>query len=166
MRPSKKRASSAGQESDNEPDSAWPDEWEKQCLVVQSNREGEVRGIGEGKDVQGTRQKAPLASLQPSRKKNREALSLTKRLKAKAIRESPRVRKLRDKLAGRVVAGGGGGRRKPSIGISRAGASLDETTGPWMPYSGDNVSFAVSRECDCLKSDELTFNYAPAFFYD
>lgn len=169
MRPSKKRASSAGQESDNEPESACPDEWEKQCLVPESNREGEVRGIVEGKQVQRTRQNA-LALLQPSRKKNREgsgSLTLTRRVKAKAVRESPRMRKLKDKLTGRV--GGGVGRRRAVIGgalgmsdacgfpggvgasttasvamIQRKGsdrALLDETTGSSMPYSGDNVSF-------------------------
>lgn len=174
MRPSKKRASSAGQESDNEPDGAWRDEWEKRCSVAQSNREREVRGGGEGKEVQGTRQKT-VALLQPSRKKSGEAsLTLTRRLKAKAVRESPRVRKLRDKLAGRVVVAAG--RKSVAIGgatdISRGGhalsdargfpgnagasttpsvamvegkgsdrASVDETTGPSMPYGGDNVSF-------------------------
>ena len=198
MRPSKKRASSAGQESDNEPDSAWPDEWEKQCLVVHSNREGEVRGGGgggEGKRVQGTRRVADSGkALQPRCKKpggGSSSLTLMKRLKAKAaVRESPRARKLRDKFSGRA------GRRKPVIvpDVSRDGRAgsvgrgfpgnaetsttpsvamlqgkgcdrvpLDETTGPWMPYSGDNVSFVFSRKCDCVKSDELTFNYAPAF---
>ena len=183
MRPSKKRASSAGQESDNEPDGASPDELEKQLLITQSNREGEVRGGGEGKEVQGTRcvpkGKKSLALLQPSREKNKgPSLTLTRRLKAKAVRESPRVRKLRDKLMGRVSGGGGAGRR-PVIGGApkvlrkgrnvldascfpgNVGASatpsvamlegkgpdlgpLDETTGPTMPYSGDNVSFAFS----------------------
>ena len=198
MRPSKKRASSAGQESDNEPDSARPDEWEKQRLVVQSNREGEVRGGGEGKQDEGTRREADgEKALLASRKKSREgssSLTLTRRLKAKAVRESPRVRKLRDKLAGRV----GAGRRRPVMGdathVSRGGhacgfpgnagasttpsvatvqgkgsdrTSFDETTGPSMPYSGDNVSFVffsrLGCQCDYLTSDELTFNYAPAF---
>lgn len=201
MRPSKKRASSAGQESDNEPDGAWPDELEKQGLVAQSNREGEVRGGFEGKEIQGTRgvtwgEKALVAPL----KKPREAsssLALTRRLKAKAVRESPRVRKLRDKLGGRV----GSGRKRGVLGgttvVSRGGRStsdacgfrgnvgasttpnvamvqgkgsdrapLDETAGGCMPYSGDNVSFVFSWlrcKSDHLKSDEMTFNYAPAF---
>lgn len=134
MRPSIKRASSAGQESDNEPDGACPDEWEKQRLVDESNREGEVRGGGEGKQVQGTRQKA-LAPLQPSRKKTGEAsssLTLTRRLKAKAVRESPRVRKLRDRLARRVVAGGGAGRRPViggATGVSRGGQAMSDARG-------------------------------------
>jgi hypothetical protein len=184
MRPSKKRASSAGQESDNEPDGAWPDEWEKQCLAVQSNRECEVRGNagGEGKQFQGTRRVVGgEKALQPWRKKAREAsssLALTRRLKTKAVRASPRARKPRDKLTGRVVAGS----RKPVIApeVSRfpgnTGASttpsvamlqgkgcdrvpLDETTGPSMPYSGDNVSFVSPppHKCDYVKSDELTF---------
>ena len=185
MRPSKKRASSAGQESDNEPDGASPDELKKPLLITQSNREGEVRGGGDGKEVQGTRRvpkgKKSLALLQPSREKNggpSSSLTLTRRLKAKAVRESPRVRKLRDKLMGRVSAGGGAGRRAliggapkvlrkgrnvldvsrfpgnvgasatPSVAMLQGKGSdlgsLDETTGPAMPYSGDNVSFAFS----------------------
>jgi hypothetical protein len=182
MRPSKKRASSAEQESDTEPGGALPDEWEKRHLITQSNREGgEVRGCGdEGKEVQETRRPAggenPRALLQASRRKNGEAsssLTLTRRLKSKAIRESPRVRKLRDKWTGRVIGGKVTGRR-PAIGgapkNSRVGhattdtcsfpgnegastsASVatherkgtDETTGPTMPYDGDNVSFVFS----------------------
>jgi hypothetical protein len=45
MRPSRKRASSAGQESDTEPGGALPDEWE----ITETNREGEVRGGVEGR---------------------------------------------------------------------------------------------------------------------
>ena len=207
MRPSRKREASAGHASDTEPDGAWPGEWEKRGLIIESDREGEVRGGGEGKEQQPrlvAHREKPRASLQPSRKENRVAsgsLTLTRRLKAKAVRESPRVRKLRDKVAGRVVAGGGAGRRRPGIGgapeVSRGrhamlddygfpenvGASTTasvatvegkgsdrtssgETTGPRMPYNGDNVSFLFPRlgwKCGYLKSDEMTFNYAPAF---
>ncbi|KAF9654415.1 hypothetical protein BDM02DRAFT_158937 [Thelephora ganbajun] len=183
MRPSVKRALSAGRASDIEPGSALPDEWEKQHLITESNREGEVRGGGEGKEVQQARRvgegkKAP-ALLQPSHKKNGVAsssLTLTRRLKAKAVRESPHVRKLRDKLAGRAIAGGTG--RRPGIEaaleVSRRGhavldacgfpenagaptttsvamfeekgtdrASLGETIGCTMPYSGDNQEGGV-----------------------
>ena len=202
MRPSKKRVASPGHESDSEPGSAWPDEWEKRCLITESNREGEVRG-GEGKEDQQARRvsygEKPRALPQPSDKENGVAsssLTLTRRLRAKAVRESPRVRKLRDKLGGRVGTGRDAGRR-PRIGareVSRGGhatfgfpekvgasattsvatvegkgsnlASSGETTGPRMPYSGDNVSFLFSRlgwKFGYLKSDEMTFNYARAF---
>jgi len=203
MRPSKKRVASAGQESDSEPGGAWPDECEKRCLIIESNREGEVRG-GEGEEDQQARRvsygEKPRALPQPSDKENGVAsssLTLTRRLRAKAVRESPRVRKLRDKLGGRVGTGRGAGRRH-RIGapeVSRGGghatfgfpgkvgasettsvaavegkgsklASSGETTGPRMPYSGDNVSFIFSRlgwKFGYLKSDEMTFNYALAF---
>lgn len=123
MRPSRKREASAGHESDTEPGCAWPDEWEKQCLIIESDREGEVRGGGAGKEDRRSERvedwEKPRALLQPSRRENRVAsgsLALTRRLKAKAARESPRVRKLRDKLAGRVVASRvGAGGRKPGI---------------------------------------------------
>lgn len=201
MRPSRKRALSAGHESDTEPGGTWPDEWKKRCLITESNLEGEVRGGGERKEAQQTRRvedgEKPRAFAQPSHKKNGVAsgsLTLTRRLKAKAARESPRVRKLRDKLAGRVVAGGGKGRRKSGAApkVSRGGravlhpcsfpenvgasttasvamlegkgsdrASLGETTGPTMPYGGDNVSFISFSRLGCkrgyLKSDEMTF---------
>ena len=201
MRPSRKREASAGHESDTEPGGAWPGEWEKGCLIIESDREGEVRGGGAGKEDQQLGRvehgEKPWALLQPSRRENRVAsgsLTLTRRLKAKAIRESPRVRKLRDKLAGRVVAGGGAGRRRTGIGgapeVSRGrhttldpenvgvltttsvamhegkGSDPGETTGPSMPYGGDNVSFLFPRlgwKCGYLKSDEMTFNYARAF---
>ncbi|KAF9786897.1 hypothetical protein BJ322DRAFT_684234 [Thelephora terrestris] len=167
MRPSKKRASSAGQASDNEPDGAMPDELEKQRLITQSNREGD-----EGK---GTRRIVGEKKSVASCKRNGESsvsLAVTRRLKAKAVRESPRVRKLRDKLAGRVSGKGGAGRRAGAPKVSRGGgtisdargfsgkagasttasvamvqgkgADVDETTGRRMPYSGDNVSFVVS----------------------
>lgn len=181
MRPSVKRALSAGHESDIEPGGTWPDEWEKRYLITESNWEGEVRGGEEGKEAQQARRvedgEKPRAFPQSSRKKTGVAsgsLALTRRLKAKAVRESPRVRKLRDKLAGR-----GTGRRRPGIGaapkVSRGGhamlhpcgfpenvgasttatvamhegkgsdrASWGETTGPTMPYSGDNVSLFFS----------------------
>ena len=127
MRPSRKREASAGQESDTEPGSAWPDEWEKRSLIIESDREGEVRGCGEGKEGQQQSRRVahwekPRASLRPSRKENRVAsgsLTLTRRLKAKAVRESPRVRKLKDKLAGRVVAGGGAGSRRGIGGVPK-----------------------------------------------
>ena len=79
------------------------------------------------------------------------SLTLTKRLKVKAVRESPRVRKLRDKLVGRV------GARRDAGFLENVGASSvatpqaegkgsdrcssGEVTGPTMPYNGDNVSF-------------------------
>jgi len=123
MRPSRKREASAGHESDTEPGCAWPDEWEKRCLIIESDLEGEVRGGGAGKEDRWSERvehwEKPRALLQPSRRENRVAsgsLTLTRRLKAKAVRESPRVRKLRDKLAGRVVARGGAGGRRPVIG--------------------------------------------------
>ena len=186
MRPSKKRVASAGQESDTEPGGAWPDEWEKRYLITESNREGEVRGGGEGKKVQQARVAAdgekPRTLLQPLRKGNGVAsssLTLTRRLRAKAVRESPRVRKLRDKLPARVVAGGRAGRRSgigsapensrgrhamldacgfpENVGASTTASvgtvegkgsdrtSSGETTGPRMPYNGDNVSFLFPR---------------------
>ena len=209
MRPSRKREASAGHESDTEPGCAWPDEWEKRCLIIESDREGEVRGGGAGKEDQRSEHvehwEKPRALLQPSRKENRVAsgsLTLTKRLKAKAVRESPRVRKLRDKLAGRVVARGDAGGRRPGIGgaqevsqerhggldvcrfpenagaptTTSVGAAVEgkgsdrassgEIPGPTMPYGGDNVSFVsplLGWKCGYLKSDEMTFNYAPAF---
>ena len=179
MRPSRKRVSSAGQESDTEPGRAWPDEWEKRCLITESNTEGEVRGGGEGKEDQQARRVAngekPGVLLQPSRRKNGVAsssLTLTKRLKARAVRESPRARKLRDKLAGRVGAGGrvgfsenaGASRRTRGVIPGEKGPDrplLGEVAGPAMPYSGDNVSL-LSCKRGYLKSDETTFNYAPA----
>ena len=193
MRPSRKRASSAEHASDIEPDGASPDELEKRCLITESNWEGEVRGGGEGKVLQARRAVGGEKS-RPSCKTNGPisgSLALTRRLKAKAVRESPRARKLRDKLAGRVV--GGWTVKGPVIGCAteisqrgratpdvccfpgNAGASttasvamppekggfdrvsVDETTGPWMPYSCDNVSFVFSRLSDYLKSDEMTF---------
>jgi len=180
MRPSKKRVSSAGQESDTEPGGALPDEWE----ITESNQEGEVRGGGGGKEVQQARcmgaVKKPRGLAQPLHKKNGVAsssLTLRRRLKAKAVRESPRVRKLRDKLAGRVGARGGAGfpenagaSRTTSVAMAQAeGKGSDrslsgEVTGPWMPYNGDNVSlfFLLWLGCVDLKSDEMTFNYALA----
>ena len=184
MRPSRKRASSAGQGSDSEPEGALSDEWEKQCLITQSNREGEVRGRceSEGKQVQGTRRgigsEKPLALLQPWSKKIGKAsgsLALTRRMRAKAVLESPRDRKLRDKSTGRPRVGRGKSMNGGAPKVSRRGhtrldacsfpgnarasttpdvatpqeegidlATLDETTGPSMPYSGDNVSFVFS----------------------
>jgi hypothetical protein len=180
MRPSRKRVSSAGRESDIEPGSAWPDEWEERYLITESNREGEVRGR-EGKSVPQARRTADgeKASVQPSDKKTGVAsrsLTLTRRLKAKAVRQSPRARKLRDKLGGRVGTGDTG-KGRTGIGIapkiprgghavsnafrfsentgtsttasvvrpegkgSNRSAADDVTTGPTMPYIGDNVSF-------------------------
>lgn len=160
MRPSRKRVSSAGQESDTEPGSAWPDEWEKRCPITESNGEDEVRGGGEGKEVQQVQRVANGKKLQPSLQPSRKrigvassSLTLTRRLKAKAVRESPRARKLRAKLVGRVGAGGGAGL------LHNAGAStttrfamseekgpdralLSEVTGLTMPYSGANVSLS------------------------
>jgi len=168
MRPSRKRAS-AGQESDTEPDGAWPDEWEKSCWITESNREGEVRG-GEGKEIQQARRVAggekPRALPQASHSKKNgvasSSLTLTGRLKAKAARESPRVRKLRDKLTGRVGAGrGAGGRRSGvdfsgNVGASTAtniamfeGKGTYRVAGPTMPYSGDNVSLLSWLEHNC-----------------
>jgi len=185
MRPSRKRASSAEHASDTEPDGACPDKWEKRCLITESNREGEVWGGGKRKVQRSGGQKLLPLSL-PSRENGgaSSSLTLTRRLKAKAVRESPRVRKLRDKLAGRVLAGGGTGRR-PVIGgakmVSRGGhamldvcsftgnegastttsiamlpgkgcdrASLDETTRPTMPYSGDNVSLFLCWDASVI----------------
>ena len=156
MRPSRKRASSAGQESDTEPGGALPDEWE----ITETNQEGEVRGGGGVKGVQQVRcmaaVKKPRGLVLPLHKKNGVAsssLTLTRRLKAKAVRESPRVRKLRDKLAGRVGARRGtrfperaGASRTTSVAMPQAerkgsDRSLSgEVTGPSMPYNGDNVS--------------------------
>jgi hypothetical protein len=195
MRPSRKRVSSA-EHSDTEPDGARPAEWEKRCLITESNGEGGGRGGG-GEEKEGQRARRVAGGekslLQPSRKTNGGAsssLTLTRRLKAKAVRGSPQVRKHREKLAGRVLAKGGAGRRPGAPKISRGehagldvcfpgnvGASaarsaatlsrkgcdrtsLDETTGPAMPYSGDNVSIVFSWlgcKRDCLKSDEMTF---------
>jgi len=158
MRPSRKRVSSAGQESDTEPGSALPDEWE----ITETNQEGEVRGGVGGKEVQQARcmaaVKKPRGLAQPIHTKNGVAsssLTLTKRLKARAVRESPRVRKLKDKLAGRVGARGGTRFPENSGGASTttsaatlqdAGKGSDrwssgEVTGPSMPYNGDSVSF-------------------------
>lgn len=158
MRPSRKRVLSAGHESDTEPGSAWPDEWE----ITESNREGEVRGGGGGKEVQQAQRvaggKKPRASPRPSRKRNGVAsssLALTRRLKAKGVRESPRVRKLRDKLGGRVGAGfpnSAGASTGTSVAMLQGKgtdrSSSGEATGPSMPYSGDNVSFP-SRLVGC-----------------
>ena len=156
MRPSRKRVSSAGRESDTEPGGALPDEWG----ITETNQEGEVRGGVGGKEVQQARcmaaVKKPWGLAQPLYKKNGVAsssLSLTRRLKTKAVRESPRVRKLRDKLAGRV--GARGGTRSPeNAGASRTTSvampqdegkgsdrwSSGEVVGPSMPYNGGNVS--------------------------
>jgi len=179
MRPSRKRVSSAGQESDTEPGGALPDEWE----ITKTNGEGEVRGGGGGKEVQQARcmaaVKKPRVLVQPLHKKNGVAsssLTLTRRLKAKAVRESPRVRKLRDKLAGRVGARGGtrfpenaGASTTTRVAMSVEGKGSDrsssgEVAGPSMPYNGDNVSlfFGWDAKCAHLKSDEMTFNYALA----
>lgn len=188
---------SPGHESDTEPGSALPDEWEKRCLITESNREGEVRG-GEGKEEQQARRRVSYgkkrrALLQPSRKEN--GVASMRRLRAKAVRESPRARKLRDKVTGRVGVGAGKRRKIGALEDSRGGhATLDacgfpenigastttgvatvegkgskralsgETTGSTMPYSGDNVSFLFPRfgwKSGYLKSDEMTFNYAP-----
>ena len=167
MRPPRKRVSSAGHESDTEPGCAWPDEWEKRYLITESNPEGEVRGGGEGKEVRRVQRVAecekPGALLQPSRKRIRVAsssLTLTKRLKAKAVRESPRVRKLRDKAAGRVGAGEGtvvsenigASTTTRAVIAEEKGADrvpFGEVTGPPMPYSGDNVSLLSWLECKC-----------------
>ena len=207
MRPSRKRVASAEHESDTEPGGAGPGEWEKRCSITESNLEGEAKDCGEGKEDQQARRAANgekpwVSSLQPLRKKNRVAsssLTLTGRLKAKAVRESPRVRK----VGGRVVvvaaaARGGGGRRrlgikaapedsrgrhvmldacsfpesagastKTGVGMGEGKgsdrASSGETTGPGMPYNGENVSFLFPRlgwKCGYLKSDEIAFNYA------
>ena len=177
MGPSKKRVSSAGQESDNEPDGAWLNEWEKPKLISQSNLEGsEVRMCGEGKGAQEMRRSTEggksLGLRQASHQKVGKAsnsLTLTRRLKAKSVNESPRVRKLKDKLLGRVVAGG---RRRSGIkGVSktsRGGRSdshaceypenvggststgREGTDRTWsrqrMPYGGDdNVSFGSAN---------------------
>lgn len=183
MRPSRKRAASAEHESDTEPGGARTDEWEKRCLITESNREGEVRGGGEGKEVEETQGAATGEKSQrmllPSREeKGVASLTLTRRLRAKAVRESPRVRKLRDKLERRVV---GGRRGAPEISrgldacgfpensgasttasVERKGcdrASTGETIGPGMPYNGDDVRFLFPSS-EYLKSDEMTFNYA------
>ena len=157
MRPSRKRVSSAGQESDIEPGGALPDEWE----MAESNQEGEVTGGGGGgKEVQQARCMAAVKKGRGLAKKNGVAsssLALTRRLKAKAARESPRVRKLRDKLAGRVGARGGtrfaGASATTSVGTEGKGSdrwSSGEATGPSMPYNGDNVSlfFHVWLGCE------------------
>lgn len=164
MRPSRKRAASAEQESDTEPGGAWTGEWEKRCLITESNREGEVRGGGEGKQVGEKPQRLPVPSREENGVASRRSLTITRRLRAKAVRESPRVRKLRDKLERRVGAGGRGLRGgapevsrgrdarldacsfPENIGASGEGKGSDrvstgETIGPGMPYNGDNVSF-------------------------
>ena len=156
MRPSRKRVSSAGHGSDTEPGSALPGEWEKkQCWITEPHRASEVRGGGK-EEARGMGDgEKPRTMLQPSRKKNgvpSSSLTLTKRLKAKAVRESPRVRKLRGKLAGRVGAGGGtcfpentGASRTASVTMTEGDrSSSGEVTGRAMPYSGDNVSFVSS----------------------
>jgi hypothetical protein len=179
MRPSRKREGSAGRESDTEPGGAWPDEWEKKrCLIIESDREGEVRGCGEGKeDEQSGRvayREKPRASLQPSRKENRVASSsliLSRRLKAKAVRESPRVRKLRDKLAGRVAGGGRvPGRKRAEIGgapgVSRGKhATLDACGFPENVGASTTASFGMDggKGSDRASSGEIT---GPRMPYD
>jgi len=164
MRPSRKRVSSAGQESDSEPGGALPDEWE----ITESNQEGEVRGGGGGKEVQQAQCMAAVKKArglpQPLHRKNWVAsgsLTLTRRLKAKAVRESPRVRKIRDKLAGRVGARGAtrfaekaGASTTTSVAMVQgegkgSDRSSGEVTGPSMPYNGDNVSlfFLLCEVC-------------------
>ena len=189
---------SAEHESDTEPGGAGPGEWEKRCSITESNLEGK-------EDQQARRaangEKPWVSSLQPLRKKNRVAsssLTLTGRLKAKAVRESPRVRKVGGRVVVVVAARGGGGRRRPGIkaapedsrgrhamldacsfpesagASTKTGVEMDEgkgsdralsgeTTGPGMPYNGENVSFLFPRlgwKCVYLKSDEIAFNYA------
>ena len=176
MRPPRKRAASAERESDSEPGGAWTGEWEKRCLITESNREGEVRGGGEGKEVEETQGAATGEKSQrmllPSREEKGVAsgsLALTRRLRAKAV-----VRKLER----RVVAGRRGApeisRGKDACGfpenpgasttatVERKGcdrASTGETIGPGMPYNGDDVRFLFPQS-EYLKSDEMTFNYA------
>lgn len=134
MRPSRKRAASAEQESDGE-----PVEWEKRWLITESNREGG----GEGKQVQEKRGAATGELLVASREETGVAsrsLTLTRRLRAKAVRGGHERRV----VAARRALGGFpeniGASRTAGEGKGSDRASNGETIGPGMPYNGDNVS--------------------------